>query len=82
MSSLVIGPGAQVFMHFSVEQSDGSVADSTRAHGKPARLTLGDGSLSTGMNRRYLDWQKAIKSVLTCPLKTPLAIIIQIMFNI
>ncbi|MFI3245465.1 MAG: FKBP-type peptidyl-prolyl cis-trans isomerase [Ferrimonas sp.] len=67
MSSPVIGPGAQVFMHFSVEQSDGSVADSTRAHGKPARLTLGDGSLSEGMEQALLGLGKGDKKRFNLP---------------
>ncbi|WP_028110396.1 FKBP-type peptidyl-prolyl cis-trans isomerase [Ferrimonas futtsuensis] len=46
MTEPVIGNNSQVFVHFNVELPDGTVADSTRAHGKPARLTLGDGSLS------------------------------------
>ncbi|TKB50193.1 FKBP-type peptidyl-prolyl cis-trans isomerase [Ferrimonas aestuarii] len=46
MSELVIENNSQVFVHFDVEMLDGTKADSTRAHGKPARLTMGDGSLS------------------------------------
>ncbi|SHH79670.1 FKBP-type peptidyl-prolyl cis-trans isomerase [Ferrimonas marina] len=61
MSDVVVGPGAQVFMHFNVELPDGSVADSTRAHGKPARLTLGDGSLSAGMEKALLGLAKGDK---------------------
>lgn len=61
MSQVVVGPGAQVFMHFNVELPDGSVADSTRAHGKPARLTLGDGSLSPGMEKALLGLAKGDK---------------------
>ncbi|MBY6107397.1 FKBP-type peptidyl-prolyl cis-trans isomerase [Ferrimonas balearica] len=61
MSQVVVGPGAQVFMHFTVELPDGSVADSTRAHGKPARLTLGDGSLSPGMEAELMGLSKGDK---------------------
>lgn len=65
MSQVVVGPGAQVFMHFTVELPDGSVADSTRAHGKPARLTLGDGSLSTGMEAELMGLAKGDKKRFT-----------------
>lgn len=42
----VIGPGSRVVMHFSIKLADGSAADSTKVHGKPARLTIGDGNLT------------------------------------
>src|SRR5690554_1519218 len=46
MSETVIGPGSKVVMHFSLKLDDGSAADSTKVHGKPARLVIGDGSLT------------------------------------
>ncbi|HLV48384.1 MAG TPA: FKBP-type peptidyl-prolyl cis-trans isomerase [Aliidiomarina sp.] len=47
MSELaVIGAGSKVVMHFAIKLDDGSAADSTRVHGKPARLTIGDGNLT------------------------------------
>lgn len=42
----VIGTGSQVVMHFAIKLEDGSAADSTRVHGKPAKLTIGDGNLT------------------------------------
>ncbi|TRW50283.1 FKBP-type peptidyl-prolyl cis-trans isomerase [Aliidiomarina halalkaliphila] len=42
----VIGPGSRVVLHFSIKLEDGSAADSTKVHGKPARLTIGDGNLT------------------------------------
>lgn len=45
-STLVIGDNSQVLMHFSIILSDGSVADSTELQGKPAKLVIGDQSLS------------------------------------
>lgn len=41
-----IGPGSRVVMHFSILLDDGSAADSTKVHGKPARLSIGDGNLT------------------------------------
>lgn len=42
----VIAEGSRVVFHFSIKLEDGSAADSTKVHGKPARLTMGDGSLT------------------------------------
>ncbi|MGC9492842.1 FKBP-type peptidyl-prolyl cis-trans isomerase, partial [Vibrio genomosp. F10] len=35
-----------VTLHFTIKLQDGSVADSTQNMGKPAKLIIGDGSLS------------------------------------
>ncbi|MGL4249973.1 MAG: FKBP-type peptidyl-prolyl cis-trans isomerase [Aeromonas sp.] len=37
---------SSVLFHFTIKLEDGSVADSTALHGKPARLRMGDGSLT------------------------------------
>jgi len=63
-SPVLIGPGSHVVMHFSIKLADGSAEDSTKVHGKPARLTIGDGNLTknfedcllglkTGDNREF-----------------------------
>ena len=41
-----IGPQSEVLFHFTIKLQDGSVADSTQLHGKPAKLKMGDGSLT------------------------------------
>ena len=41
-----IGAGSTVIFHFDIKLSDGSAAESTRVHNKPAKLQMGDGSLS------------------------------------
>lgn len=41
-----ITANSSVLFHFSIKLEDGSVADSTALHGKPARLRMGDGSLT------------------------------------
>ena len=41
-----ITTNSSVLFHFSIKLEDGSVADSTALHGKPARLRMGDGSLT------------------------------------
>ncbi|SDK12441.1 FKBP-type peptidyl-prolyl cis-trans isomerase SlpA [Ferrimonas sediminum] len=61
MSQITIGSNSQVFVHFDVELPDGTVADSTRAHGKPARLTLGDGSLSGAFEAAIKGMEKGEK---------------------
>jgi FKBP-type peptidyl-prolyl cis-trans isomerase SlpA len=43
---VIIGPGSTVIFHFDIKLSDGSAAESTRVHNKPAKLQMGDGSLS------------------------------------
>ena len=50
----VVIANSQVFMHFTVELLDGTVADNTREHGKPARVTLSDGSLSEAFEKALL----------------------------
>ncbi|CAH0526786.1 FKBP-type peptidyl-prolyl cis-trans isomerase [Vibrio hippocampi] len=43
-----------VTFHFTIKLKDGSVADSTHAAGKPAKLVIGDGSLSDNFERCLL----------------------------
>lgn len=37
---------SEVLFHFTLTLADGSIADSTKLHGKPAKLRMGDGSLT------------------------------------
>lgn len=46
MSDDVIGNESEVLMHFDLKLEDGSAADSTRVNNKPAKLVMGDGSLT------------------------------------
>ena len=41
-----VQPGDAVLVHVNLLLADGSVAESSRANGKPAKFQLGDGSLS------------------------------------
>ncbi|GAA5647139.1 MULTISPECIES: FKBP-type peptidyl-prolyl cis-trans isomerase [Vibrio] len=54
-----------VTLHFTIKLSDGSVADSTHNMGKPAKLVIGDGSLSDNFEQCLLGMapneQKAIE---------------------
>ncbi|MBU3825328.1 MAG: FKBP-type peptidyl-prolyl cis-trans isomerase [Candidatus Oceanisphaera merdipullorum] len=41
-----IGAQSEVLFHFTLTLADGSVADSTKLQGQPAKLRMGDGSLT------------------------------------
>jgi len=45
-NSLVIGDNSEVILHFDLKLEDGSAADSTRVNNKPAKMVMGDGSLT------------------------------------
>ncbi|WP_100656372.1 FKBP-type peptidyl-prolyl cis-trans isomerase [Alteromonas flava] len=46
MSNNIIHEKSEVLMHFDLKLEDGSAADSTRVNNKPAKLVMGDGSLT------------------------------------
>ncbi|WP_017443672.1 FKBP-type peptidyl-prolyl cis-trans isomerase [Gayadomonas joobiniege] len=46
MSHDLITHGSKVTLHFSIILADGSAADSTKVHGKPAQFNIGDGSMT------------------------------------
>lgn len=45
-ASIVISDSSEVLLHFDLTLEDGSAADSTRVHKKPAKMVMGDGSLT------------------------------------
>ncbi|XOV78885.1 MAG: FKBP-type peptidyl-prolyl cis-trans isomerase [Aestuariibacter sp.] len=45
-ANAVIGDSSRVVLHFNLKLEDGTAADSTRVHNKPAKLVMGDGSLT------------------------------------
>ncbi|PKF51900.1 FKBP-type peptidyl-prolyl cis-trans isomerase [Enterovibrio nigricans] len=47
----IISANSEVLMHFTIKLEDGSVADSTKSSGKPAKLVMGDGSLTENFER-------------------------------
>lgn len=57
----VIATGSEVLMHFTLKLDDGSAADSTRVHNKPAKLVIGDGSLTPGFEQHLLGMQAGQK---------------------
>lgn len=56
MSELVIGPGCEVTLYFSLALIDGAVIDSN-FDTLPATFTLGDGSLPPGFERLLLGFE-------------------------
>lgn len=49
-----IEKGSAVTLHFTIKLKDGSVADSTQTSGKPAKLIIGDGSISEQFEKHLL----------------------------
>lgn len=49
-----VQPGDSVLVHVNLLLADGSVAESSRANGKPAKFQLGDGSLSEAIEQQLL----------------------------
>ncbi|GLR73023.1 FKBP-type peptidyl-prolyl cis-trans isomerase [Agaribacter marinus] len=45
-SILSISDNSEVILHFDLKLSDGSAVDSTRVNKKPAKMVMGDGSLT------------------------------------
>lgn len=52
--SVLINDNSEVVFHFSIKLSDGSAADSSKVHNKPAKLIMGDGSLTANFEKCLL----------------------------
>lgn len=50
--------------HMNIVLEDGSTADSTKASGKPARLNVGDGTLSPAFEAQLADLYEGTNTVL------------------
>lgn len=50
----MIGASSTVIFHFDIKLADGSAAESTRVHNKPAKSQLGDGSLSPALEAQLM----------------------------
>ena len=64
MSDFVINAQSEVIMHFDLKLEDGSAADSTRLY-KPAKLVMGDGSLTPNFEACLLGLSKGDKKAFT-----------------
>ena len=56
--SLIIGADNEVILHFDLKLEDGSAADSTRVNNKPAKMVMGDGSLTPNFEACLLGLKK------------------------
>lgn len=63
--TLMIGPACEVIMHFDLKLEDGSAADSTRVNNKPAKLVIGDGSLTPNFEACLLGLKAGDKKAFT-----------------
>lgn len=63
--SLVIGNDSEVILHFDLKLEDGSAADSTRVNNKPAKLVMGDGSLTPNFEACLVGLKKGDKKAFT-----------------
>lgn len=61
MTDNAIGQNSEVILHFDLKLSDGSAADSTRVNNKPAKLRMGDGSLTANFEKCLLGLQAGDK---------------------
>ena len=63
--SLVIGNDSEVILHFDLKLEDGSAADSTRVNNKPAKMVMGDVSLTPNFEACLLGLKKGDKKAFT-----------------
>ncbi|WP_395340931.1 FKBP-type peptidyl-prolyl cis-trans isomerase [Ningiella sp. W23] len=50
-SQQVIGDKSEIILHFDLKLNDGSAVDSTRVNNKPAKMIMGDGSLTPNFEK-------------------------------
>ena len=65
MSDVIIGSESEVLMHFELKLEDGSVADSTLVNNKPAKLVMGDGSLTPNFEACLLGMKEGERKAFT-----------------
>jgi len=63
----IIGKHSEVVLHFDLKLEDGSAADSTRVHNKPAKLVIGDGNLTPNFESCLLGLKTGDKKSFTLP---------------
>lgn len=61
----LIQHNSEVLMHFDLKLEDGSAADSTRVNNKPAKLMMGDGSLTPNFEACLLGLEQGQKKAFT-----------------
>lgn len=65
--ALKITDTSTVELHFNLKLADGSIADSTRANGQPARLSMAEGMGCPGFERQLLGLTAGDKKTFTLP---------------
>ena len=80
MSETVINAQSEVIMHFDLKLEDGSAADSTRLNSKPAKLVMGDGSLTPNFEACLLGMAKVKRRLSRWHRKMPSVSLIRIIF--
>ena len=63
--SIEISADSEVILHFDLKLEDGSAADSTRVNNKPAKMVMGDGSLTPNFEACLLGLKKGDKKAFT-----------------
>lgn len=63
--SLAIDESSEVILHFDLKLEDGSAADSTRVNNKPAKMVMGDGSLTPNFEACLIGLKKGDKKSFT-----------------
>lgn len=63
--SVSVQDNSAVLVHFTLQLEDGSTAESTRTHGKPALFRLGDNSLSDALKQELIGLQVGDKHTFT-----------------
>ncbi len=66
-TALYVAENCEVIMHFDLKLEDGSAADSTRVNNKPAKLVLGDGSLTPNFEACLKGLSKGQRKSFTLP---------------
>ncbi|NRA69627.1 MAG: FKBP-type peptidyl-prolyl cis-trans isomerase [Gammaproteobacteria bacterium] len=64
---VVVTTTSEIVFHVTMKLSDGSAADSTKVNNKPAKLTIGDGSLSPAFEAQLLGMTKGESTEFTLP---------------
>lgn len=57
----IIGDNSEVILHFDLTLEDGTAADSTRVNKKPAKMVMGDGSLTPNFEACLVGLKKGEK---------------------
>lgn len=66
-STVCITAQSIVVFHVDIKLSDGSAAESTRVHNKPAKMRMGDGSVSEAFEAQLLSRKAGDKLTFTLP---------------